>query len=235
MGMTSKGRSRARCGLGTAVLWAGLAGGAVAASTELTLYSRPGLRGDHRTFTGGERDLDRSGWGDRAASLRIEGDAWELCREADYRECTVFAPGVYELGDTRFEKRLLSVRPLRKRGDGDEPAFTRAQARSVAQGLYRALLDRDVDEGALRTVVHDIEEGRLRAQVDSIVRSPEFRSHSARLDAEALLGQIYQGLLGRPADPGGTRTYLPRVQRREYAAVVMAIVESREFGRRLPR
>ena len=43
------------------------------------------------------------------------------------------------------------------------------------------------------------------------------------------------GLLGRPVDPGGTRTYLPRVKQREYAAVLLAIIESREFRSRLPR
>ncbi len=233
--MTGKGRTRGGGVLGTAFLLAGLAGSAAAASTELTLYSRSGLRGDHRTFTGAERDLDRSGWGDRAASARIEGDAWELCRDADYRECTVFSPGVYELRDTRFDRRLLSIRPLRKRGNGDEPVYTRAQARFVAQSLYRALLDRSVDEGSIRAAVGEIEEGRLRAQVESIVRSPEFRSQSAPRGAEALLEQIYQGLLGRPVDPGGTRTYLARVQRREYAAVVLDIVGSREYRGRLPR
>jgi hypothetical protein len=233
--MTSKGTTRAWCGLGTAFLVAGLAGGAGADSTELTLYSRSGLRGDHRTFTSGERDLDRSGWGDRAASVRIDGDAWELCREADYRECTVFSPGVYELRDTRFERQLLSIRPLRKRGGDEGPVYTRAQARSVAQSLYRALLARNVDEDSIRAAVDEIEDGRLRVQIDSIVRSPEFRSHSAPLGAEALLDQIYQGLLGRPVDPESTRTYLARVQRREYAAVVTTILESREYRSRLPR
>jgi hypothetical protein len=232
--MASKGRTRARCTLGTAFLVVGLAGSAMAASTELTLYSRPGLRGDRRSFTSGERDLDRSGWGDRAASLRVEGDAWELCREVDYRECTVFAPGDYELRDTRFERRLLSIRPLR-RPSGAQDTYTRPQARYVGQRLYRALLARDVDEGSIRAVADEIEEGRLRAQIDSILRSPEFRSQSAPLGAEALLDQIYEGLLGRPVDPGGTRTYLPRIQRRQYAGVLMAIIESREFRRRLPR
>ncbi len=233
--MTSNATTRRRCGLGTAFLVAGLFGTAVAGSTELTLYGRPGLHGDHRTFTAGERDLQRAGWGDRAASLRIEGDAWELCRETDYRGCTVFSPGVYELRDTRFDKQLLSLRPLRQQGHGEGPVYTRAQARHVAQSLYRALLDRDVDEQSIRAAVNEIEDGRLQAEIDSILRSPEFRSHSAPLGAEALLDQIYQGLLGRPVDPGGTRTYLGRVQRREYAAVVMDIIGSREYKGRLPR
>jgi hypothetical protein len=83
--------------------------------------------------------------------------------------------------------------------------------------------------------MNEIEDGRVRAEIDSIVRSPEFRSHSAPLGAEALLEQIYQGLLRRSVDPGGTRTYLARVQRREYAAVVEDILASREYRGRLPR
>jgi hypothetical protein len=223
----------AQRGIGTVLLAAGLAGGAAAAPAEIALYSRSGLRGDRRSFTSGERDLDRAGWGDRAASVRIEGGAWELCREADYRECTVFAPGDYDLRDTRFERRLLSIRPLRKPAGGD--TYTRPQARRVAQRLYRALLARDVDEGSLGPAVDEIQEGRVRAQIDSILRSPEFRSQSAPLGAEALLAQFYEGLLERPVDPGGTRTYLPRVQRRQYTEVLMAIIESREFRSRLPR
>jgi len=233
--VTSNGRTRARCGLGTAFLLDGPAATAAAAASELTLYRRPGLRGDHRTFTSGERDLGRSGWADRAASARVDGDSWELCRDADYRECTVFPPGSHELRDTRFDRSLLSVRPLRRRGGGEEPVYSRPQARFIAQSLYRALLDRDVDADSVRAAVDEIEEGRLRDQVDSIVRSPEFRSHSAPLGGEALLDQIYQGLLGRPVDPGGTHTYLARVKRREYAAVVTAIIESREYRSRLPR
>ena len=231
--MTSNGRTRG-LGLWTTCLVAGLAASALAASTELTLYSRSGLRGDHRSFTSGERDLDRSGWGDRTASVRIEGGAWELCREADYQECTVFTPGEYELRDTRFERRLLSIRPLHKAGGGED-TYTRSQARYVAQRLYRSLLARNVDEDSVRAAVDEIQEGRLRAQVDSMVRSPEFRGKAAELGPEALLAQIYDGLLGRPIDPGGTRTYMPRIQRREYTAVVLTIVDSREFRRQLPR
>lgn len=92
-----------------------------------------------------------------------------------------------------------------------------------------------MDEDSVRAAVDEIQEGRLRAQVDSMVRSPEFRGKAAELGPEALLAQIYDGLFGRPIDPGGTRTYLPRIQRREYAAVVLTIVDSREFRRQLPR
>jgi hypothetical protein len=232
--MNPGSRTRVRRGLGAACLAAGLAGNAFAASTELTLYSRSGFRGDHRSFTSGERDLGRSGWGDRAASVRIEGDAWELCHEADYRECTAFAAGEYELGDTRFEKSLLSIRPLRK-PEGGADTYTRPQARYIAQRLYRALLARSVDEASVRAAVDEIQDGRLPAQVDAMVRSVEFRSKAAQLGAEALLAQIYDGLLGRSVDAGGTRTYLSKVQRREYGAVVLAIVDSREFRNRLPR
>ena len=234
--MGGKDRTRARnVALGLAfLLILGLAGSGAGAPAELTVYSRPGFRGDRRTFTDGERDLGRSDW-DRAASIRIEGGAWELCLETDHRDCTVFAPGDYELDDTRFERRLRSIRPLRRPGGDEERTYTRSEARYISSRLYRALLGREVDEDSIRAVVDEVQAGRLRGQIDSIVRSPEFRSQSAPLGAEALLDQMYEGLLGRPVDPGGTRTYLPRVQRREYATVVLTIVDSREFQSHLPR
>ena len=234
--MTSERRMRTlHAGLATAGLVVGLAGIAAADSTELTLHSQSHLRGDRRSFTKGERDLGRSGWEDRADSIRVDGGAWELCRETDYRECTVFAPGDYELDDTRFEGHLRSIRPLYKRGDEDERTYTRPQARYVTSRLYRALLGRNVDEDSMRAAVDEVQAGKLRPQIDSMLRSAEFRTKSAELGAEALLSQIYDGLLGRPVDPGGTRTYLSKVQRREYAAVLIAIIESREFQNRLPR
>jgi hypothetical protein len=213
----------------------GLAGSGAAAPAEITLHSRADLRGERRTFTQRERDLDRSGWRDRAASVRVDGGAWELCRETDFRECTVFAPGEYELYDTRFERHLRSIRPLQRTGGDEQRTYTRPQARFISNRLYRALLGRDVDEGSIRAAVDEIEEGRLRAQVDSMVRSPEFRAKAGELGPQALLGQIYEGLLGRTIDSGGTRTYLPRIERRQYAAVVLTIIESQEFRSRLPR
>lgn len=234
--MNSKRRMR-NAALGTACLVTlGLAGSAAAASGELTVYGRSSGRGDHRTFTNGERDLDRSGWRDRAVSIRVDGGAWELCRETDYRECTVFAPGDFELRDTRFEGHLRSIRPLQKPGgSSEERTYTRPEARTISNRLYRALLGRNVDENSMRAVIDEVQAGRLRPQIDSILRSPEFRSKAAELSAEALLDQIYDGLLGRPTDPGGTRTYLSKIQRREYAAVLLTIIESREFRNRLPR
>jgi hypothetical protein len=134
--MNSKRRMR-HAALGTACLVTlGLAGSAAAASGELTVYSRTSGRGDHRTFTSGERDLDRSGWSDRAASIRVDGGAWELCRETDYRECTVFAPGDFDLRDTRFEGHLRSIRPLQKPGgSSEERTYTRPEARYISNRL----------------------------------------------------------------------------------------------------
>jgi hypothetical protein len=234
-------RNRRRTALALATLAAALgslgaaAGLARAATSEITLYSRPEGRGDRRSFDRGERDLERYGWGDRAASVRVDSGRWELCRDRDFRGCRVFSRGEYDLRDTPLDRRLMSLRPLDRDDDNREPVYSRPQARYIAQRLYRALLDRNVDEDSVRDAVDEVQNGKLRAQVDSMVRSPEFRRSSGGLGADALLDQIYQGLLGRGVDPGGSRTYLPRIQRRDYTGVVIDIVESREFARAMPR
>jgi len=206
-----------------------------AASSELTLYEDRDLRGDNRTFTKGERDLDRSGWEDRAESVRIRRGSWELCRDRDYRDCTVFAPGEFELRGTRLDRRLRSIRPFGDEDEDDEPAYTRRQARYISNRLYRALLERDVDPDSVRAMVEEVEEGKVRDQISSILRSSEFRRRQADLTAEAMLEQIYQGLLGRAVDAGGRRTYVSRVERRDYAGVVLAIIDSSEFRDRMGR
>jgi hypothetical protein len=197
-----------------------------------TLFRESSTRGERRPFTAEEPDLGRIGWRDRAGSVRLEGGSWELCRERDYRECTVFAPGSFDLGGTRLERHLRSLRPFGR--PVPEDVYTRAEARFILDRLYRALLGREVDAASVDAAVQEIRAGRLRAQCDAIVRSAEFRSSIAGLSAEDQLGRIYEGLLGRGTDEPGLRTYVARIQKRQYTDVVLTIVSSPEFRSRMP-
>jgi len=201
--------------------------------TMATLFRESGTRGERRPFTSEEPDLGRIGWRDRAASVRLEGGSWELCRERDYRECTVFAPGSFDLGTTRLERHLRSLRPFGRAVAED--AYTRAEARFILDRLYRGLLGRNVDAPSVDAAVQEIRSGRLRVQCDALVRSQEFRSGVAELSAEDQLERIYEGLLERGVDERGARTYLARIQKRQYTDVVLAIVSSSEFRKQMPR
>lgn len=108
-----------------------------------------------------------------------------------------------------------------------------AEATMIVNGLYRALLARDPDDSSLGSAVSEVQRGNLEPQVEAMTRSAEFQRARGGLDAAAVLDRMYQGLLGRPLDGAGSRDYLPRIQRADYAGVVLSLLRSEEFERRL--
>ena len=113
--------------------------------------------------------------------------------------------------------------------------YSRNEAEFIARSLYRAILGREADAGGLGAAVAEVQAGNVERQVSSMFRSNEFLGGLSSVDANALLDRIYEGLLGRPADSGAVRSYLSRLQRREYAGVVMDVMRSTEFEERLAR
>jgi hypothetical protein len=107
--------------------------------------------------------------------------------------------------------------------------YTDDQAELVAHRLYRAILGRDADPGGLSSATAEIARGRLSSQVESMLRSGEFRAQRATIPANALLDSFYQGLLGRTADAAGVSRYLREVEKGRSAKVVIDIVRSKEF------
>ena len=57
----------------------------------------------------------------------------------------------------------------------------------------------------------------------------------AGVDAATLLERFYQGILGREPDSGGVRLYLADMRRGQYASVLLNLIRSPEFERRLQR
>ncbi len=112
-------------------------------------------------------------------------------------------------------------------------SYSRRDAEAVVRALYRAALERDVDAESLRAAVAEIQQGHLDALVGSLVRSSEFLTRQDRLSAADLLDAFYQGLFGRPADSGGVREYLNLVRQRRHAEVLVRLIQSPEFERRL--
>lgn len=76
--------------------WGGGGGGGWGGSGRaLTLYEGNGFAG--RTFDtdGDVSNLDRTGFNDRARSMIVASGTWEVCVDADYRNCQRFGPGRY--------------------------------------------------------------------------------------------------------------------------------------------
>lgn len=113
--------------------------------------------------------------------------------------------------------------------------YSQAQASAVVTRLYRAILQRGVDEPSARTAVAEVQRGRIDSQVASMVASGEFQQLRQRLSAADLLTAFYQGLFDREPDTRGVQQYLGELGAGRHAQVIMILVQSEEFERRLPR
>jgi len=118
---------------------------------------------------------------------------------------------------------------------GRRSGFSREESELIARWLFQGILGRDVDYNGMRASAVEIQRGELRSQVESMIRSPEFRQRRAGLPAEQLLEEVYQGLLDRLPDTAGVRSYLPRVRRGDLAGVVLTLLASEEIEERLDR
>ena len=136
---------------------------------------------------------------------------------------------VWMPGNLNFEWEVdLEVDPRARE------SYSRAQAELVVAALSRGILNRAPDPPSVRSAATEVQLGNVEALVDAMVRSPEFRSSTNGVTPEGLLDRFYEGLLGRQADTSGVREFVPLMRSRRYAEVVMAILQSPEFERRLP-
>ena len=66
------------------------------APAALEFFSEPDFAGDRLAVDGEIRDLERSNFNDRAASVVVRSGTWELCTDARFGgSCAVFRPGSY--------------------------------------------------------------------------------------------------------------------------------------------
>jgi hypothetical protein len=87
------------------------AGGACAA--EMTLFSSTNFGGSDITIRGEARNLDGTGFNDRAASAIVRSGRWEVCTDANFSgQCVILGPGDYaRLNDPLF-RRISSAREI---------------------------------------------------------------------------------------------------------------------------
>jgi len=87
---------------------------AAQASAQVTFYEQDGFQG--RTFTTQQRvgNLEGAGFSDRASSVVVAGQRWQVCDGARFDgRCTVLRPGQYpSLQAMGMDNRISSVRPL---------------------------------------------------------------------------------------------------------------------------
>jgi hypothetical protein len=112
-------------------------------------------------------------------------------------------------------------------------SYSRSEAVFVVNALYQAILAREPDAGSFSSAVAEVQAGNLDTLVTSMFRSSEFREKSAGVNPATLLEQFYQGILGRESDSAGVRLYQAEMRRGQYSSVLLKLIRSPEFERRL--
>ena len=99
-------------------------------SAEVTFYQEQGFQG--RSFTTERRvdNFDRFGFNDRASSVTVMGERWEVCEDARYRgRCVVLRPGQYpSLAAMGLNDRVSSARAIGREQRIDKRRYAPAPA-----------------------------------------------------------------------------------------------------------
>jgi hypothetical protein len=109
-------------------------GGVPGNQTGLQLYADARFYGERQVFTTAVSNLYQLGFNDRAMSLSIpQGDVWEVCIEANFRDCRSFSASVMDLTEFGLARNISSVRPIRQGRGGAlrECLPTRSQRKRV--------------------------------------------------------------------------------------------------------
>jgi uncharacterized protein YcfJ len=86
------------------------------ALADATFYSRDGFRGEAMTIDKRSANLERQDFNDRASSVRIDGEPWEVCEQVRFEgRCVVLRRGSYaSLRDMGLDNAISSARPLER-------------------------------------------------------------------------------------------------------------------------
>lgn len=101
---------------------------ATQAAAQVTFYEHDGFQGQSFTTTKQVGDLSRYGFNDRASSVVVVGNRWEVCDDARFSgRCVVLRPGSYpSLAAMGLNDRVSSVRTVNRNARIDDDHYAPA-------------------------------------------------------------------------------------------------------------
>jgi len=166
---------------------------------EVTFYANDAFDGRAYTARSSVDNLKRFGFNDRASSVVVRSDNWQICDDAGYRgRCKVLRPGQYpSLAAMGLEDRISSARPVKRNARFDEGQY--GPAPLVAQDYRRHNKERlfEAPVTAVRAVVAS------SGQRCWVERQNVTEERSDNRVGGALLGAVIGGILGHQVG-GGT-------------------------------
>ena len=179
-----------------ALTTAGLAA-ATQAAANITFYENEGFSGRNYSTRTDIRNFERAGFNDRASSVIVFGERWEICEDARFNgRCVVLRPGRYpSLASMGLNDRASSVRIVSHNARVNDDRYAPAPVpvydnrRRNRERLFEA------DVTSVRQVVGPSEQ---RCWVDHEQGS---RDHQANVPG-AVVGAIIGGVLGHQVGSG---------------------------------
>jgi len=168
------------------------------AQGQVTFYEREGFQG--RSFTTEEQvaNFDRFGFNDRASSLVVTGERWEICENAGFNgRCVVLRPGQYaSLAAMGLNDRVSSVRTVAGDRRIDDNRYAPAP---VAAADYRRRKDERLYEATVTSVRAVVGPPEQRCWVDREQAAAPARNNAV---PGAIAGALIGGILGHQIGNG---------------------------------
>ena len=103
---------------------------AAQASAQVTFYEQGNFQGRSFTTERQINNLERFGFNDRASSVEVTGNRWEVCEDVRFRgRCAVLRPGKYpSLASMGLSDSVSSVKPVNRDARVDERRYAPAPA-----------------------------------------------------------------------------------------------------------
>lgn len=169
--------------------------------SQITFYERDGFGGRAFTTRQAVPNFGRSGFNDRASSIDVVGDRWEVCEDARFSgRCVVLRPGRYASLDAMgLDDRISSVRAVAWDARIDERAYAPLPSPPVAvydarrrnnERLYEANVT------SVRAVVGPPEQ-RCWVEKEQVAQQPRSTNVPA-----TIAGAVIGGILGHQVGGG---------------------------------
>ncbi|MDP1900870.1 MAG: beta/gamma crystallin-related protein [Rubrivivax sp.] len=166
---------------------------------EITFYANDGFEGRSHNSQSQVRNLNRFGFNDRASSVVVRTDNWQICADVNYGgRCMVLRPGQYpSLSSMGMEDRISSARAVRRNARFEDNQY--APEPLVAQDYRRRNRERlfEAPVTAVRAVVAS------SGQRCWVERQNVTEERADNRVPGAILGAVIGGILGHQVG-GGT-------------------------------
>lgn len=169
---------------------------AAPAIAQVTFYENEGFAGRSFTTTKQMNNFQRQGFNDRASSVIVTSERWEVCEDARFEgRCVVLRPGQYpSLAALGLNDRVSSVRGVSRNSRFDEGRYAPAP---VAAYDYRRRRDERLFEADVTSVRAVVGKAEQRCWIER-----EQVQGGDRNVGGAIAGAVIGGILGHQIGGG---------------------------------